>query len=505
MPTIKIIDKRPEKKLKVAAYCRVSTSDADQLASLDNQKKHYEEFIKAHSEWAFVGVYSDDGISGRSINGRDGFKTLISDAMVGKIDFILTKSISRFARNTLDCLETVRTLAVKGIYVKFEQDNINTKDMDAELYMSVVSALAENESKSLSENIKWGIQKRFQDGTYKMVSPPYGYIYEEGVIKLDNEKAEIVKKIFTCGLDGLGGYAIAKKLNELSIPSPRGKKWDASTVKRIQNNIFYTGNIIFQSTYIGSDGKRHKNKNNVDAYYCEKHHDAIISQEVFDRLQKLAELREEAKEAPTKYKKRYAFSGKVCCGECNSVLRHKIQHTGDIKYPLLACPEHIRDKSKCSMKAIKEAALKDAFCTMVNKLICIKNRVLKTMLSDLSNTEIPHCENNESELDRLNSQEALLLEMQAKHNLSSSVILPELIKISKARDKIRVGENIRSKVDRKTALRELIGICDKKGVQKEFSDNIFTAIVDRVVVLSKKEIIFELKCGLRLRERLVRA
>ena len=503
MPTIKIIDKRPEKKIKVAAYCRVSTSDADQLASLDNQKKHYEELIKAHSEWAFVGVYSDDGISGRSINGRDGFKTLISDAMAGKIDFILTKSISRFARNTLDCLETVRKLAVKGIYVKFEQDNINTKDMDAELYMSVVSALAENESRSLSENVKWGIQKRFQDGTYKMVSPPYGYIYEDGVIKMDIEKAEIVKKIFTWGLEGLGGYVIAKKLNNLSIPSPRGKRWGASTVKRIQNNIFYTGNIIFQSTYIGSDGKRHKNKNNVDAYYCEEHHDAIISQEEFERLQKLAELWKD--DDPSKYKKRYAFSSKVYCGECNSVLRHKIQHTYNLKYPLLACPKHIRDKTKCSMKAIKEAALKDAFCTMVNKLICINNRVLKTMFIELSNTEIPQCENNESELDRLNSQEAVLLEMQAKHNLSSSVILPELIKISKARDKIRIAENSSNIVDRKVALRELISICDKEDVQKEFSDSIFTAIVDRVVVLSKKEIVFELKCGLRLKERLVRA
>ena len=142
---------------------------------------------------------------------------------------------------------------------------------------------------------------------------------------------------------------------------------------------------------------------------------------------------------------------------------------------------------------------------MVNKLICINNRVLKTMFIELSNTEIPHCENNESELDRLNSQEAVLLEMQAKYNLSSSVILPELIKISKARDKIRIAENSSNIVDRKAALRELISICDKEDVQKEFSDSIFTAIVDRVVVLSKKEIVFELKCGLRLKERLVRA
>ena len=232
----------------------------------------------------------------------------------------------------------------------------------------------------------------------------------------------------TC--DGFQRYVIAKKLNELSIPSPRGKRWDAQAVKRILCNIFYTGNIIFQSTYIAEDGKRHKNKNNVDAYYCEEHHDAIISQEVFDKIQKLFALREKTTDY-SKFYRRYASSGKIFCGECNTSMKHKIQNTGDLHYPLFACPKHISDKTACSMKAIKEAALKDAFCTMVNKLICIKNRVLKSMLNELNSTEIPQSENIESELDRLNSQEAALLEMQAKHNISSSVILPELIKLSR--------------------------------------------------------------------------
>lgn len=229
MPTIKIIDKKPAKRLKVAAYCRVSTSDTEQLASLDNQKKHYEKFIKANPEWEFAGVYSDDGISGRSADKRKAFQQLISDAMDGKIDYIFTKSISRFARNTIDCLDTARKLAAKGVYITFEQDNISTRDMNTELYMSIVSALAENESRSLSENVKWGIQKRFQDGSYKIVSPPYGYIYNKGNIETDVDKAQIVRKIFNWGLEGIGGYAITRKLNEAGISSPRGKKWNADS------------------------------------------------------------------------------------------------------------------------------------------------------------------------------------------------------------------------------------------------------------------------------------
>lgn len=204
MPTIKIIDKKPVKRLKVAAYCRVSTSDADQLASLDNQKKHYEEYIKSNPEWEFVGVYSDAGISGRSAEKRKAFKQLVSDALDGRIDYILTKSISRFARNAIDCLDTARKLAAKGIYITFEQENICTRNMNTELYMSIVSALAENESRSLSENVRWGIQKRFQDGTYKIVSTAYAYYYQDGNIKVDRDKAETVRQIFSWALEGLG-------------------------------------------------------------------------------------------------------------------------------------------------------------------------------------------------------------------------------------------------------------------------------------------------------------
>ena len=505
VPTIKIIDKRLARRVKVAAYCRVSTSDADQLASLDNQKKHYADYISANPEWEFVGVYSDDGISGRSINRRMGFQGMVCDALEGKIDLILTKSISRFARNTVDCLKTARQLAAKGIYIRFEQDNIDTRNMDTELYMSIVSALAENESKSMSENIKWGIQKRFQDGTYKMVSPPYGYKYNDGNIEIDEDKAAIVRQIFSWGLEGLGGCVIARRLNEKGIPSPRGKKWGFSTINKLQRNLFYTGDVIFQSTCIGPDGKRHKNSNNVEAYYCAEHHEAIIPKDVFEKLKHIIALREKGPENKAKFKNRYVYSGKVFCGKCLSTLKHKIQHTGDKEYPLLACPRHISDKDKCSQKAVKEAAFKDAFCTMINKLICVRNRVLKPLLQEMKNTRATVDSNAEAEMDKLDTQKKMLLEMQKKHSISCAVILPELQKINEAKNKLTALQMLVNPVNRVSALKELINICDSTEPLEEFSDDIFSATVEKTIILSKKEIVFALKCGLKLKERLVRA
>ena len=505
MPTIKIIDKKPAKRLKVAAYCRVSTSDTDQLASLDNQKKHYEKFIKANPDWEFAGVYSDDGITGRSADKRKAFQQLINDAMDGKIDYIFTKSISRFARNTIDCLDTARKLAAKGVYITFEQDNISTRDMNTELYMSIVSALAENESRSLSENVKWGIQKRFQDGSYKIVSPPYGYIYNKGNIETDADKAQVVRQIFSWGLEGIGGYAITRKLNEAGIPSPRGKKWNASTVNGILRNRFYTGDVIFQSTFIASDGRRRKNDSIVDSYLCEDHHEAIISLKIYEKVQQAMNFMAKESIDREKSAKRYVYSGKIYCNECHSFFRHKIQHTGDKAYPILACPNHIRDKTQCSMKAVKEAAFKDAFCTMVNKLMYVKNRLLKPLLEELNDSIQPCIENSNKELERLEAQENMLHEMMERHDISSSVILPELIKIEAAKEKLRKAEMVYSNDNRKGALRELIGILEREPLQTEFSEHIFSSIVNKAAIVSKKQIVFELKCGLKLKERLVRA
>ncbi|MGB4626347.1 MAG: recombinase family protein, partial [Erysipelotrichaceae bacterium] len=174
-------------KLKVAAYARVSTSSEEQLLSLENQKLHYEQRILANSKWEFVEMYFDEGISGTKIDKRDGLKRLLQDCENGKVDFILTKSISRFSRNALDFLEMVRKLIDLNIFIEFEKENINTQTMDGELMLSILSSLAESESRSLSQNTKWGIEKRFQNGTYKIGYPPFGYDWVDSVMVINKE------------------------------------------------------------------------------------------------------------------------------------------------------------------------------------------------------------------------------------------------------------------------------------------------------------------------------
>ena len=248
-----------KKKIKVAAYCRVSTASDEQIISLEAQKAHYEEYIRANDEWEYVGLYYDEGITGTKKDGRAGLLSMIDDCEDGKIEFIITKSISRFARNTTDCLEMVRSLTDLGISIYFEKENINTGSMESELMLSILSSLAESESVSISENEKWSIRKRFENGTFIIAYPPYGYENVDGEMKVIPEQAEIVKEIYASCLSGKSTHAIAKELNERGIRTKKNGKWGAGSVNGILTNEKYTGDVIFQKTYSDSSFNRHRN------------------------------------------------------------------------------------------------------------------------------------------------------------------------------------------------------------------------------------------------------
>ena len=280
-----------KRKLRVAAYARVSTNSDDQLVSLKAQKEHYESYIKLNPEWEFAGLYYDEGLSGTKKYNRTGLLDMIADAEQGKIDFILTKSISRFARNTTDCLEMVRRLIDVGVFIQFEKENINTGSMESELMLSILSGLAESESVSISQNSKWAIQKHFINGTFIISYPPYGYINADGKMEVVPEEAEIVRTIFNEYINGKGEFLIAKELNERGIPSKRGTIWHPSTVQGVLKNEKYTGDVIFQKTYTDSNFNRHINYGEENQYLLENHHEAIISHEDFDKAQHVMEQR----------------------------------------------------------------------------------------------------------------------------------------------------------------------------------------------------------------------
>lgn len=223
-------------KLKVAAYCRVSTGNNAQLESLETQKAHYESYIHSRNDWDLAGIYFDEGISGTKKEKRTGLLQMLSDCECKLIDYIVTKSISRFARNTADCLELVRRLLDMGIPIYFEKENLNTGSMESELMLSILSSLAEGESTSISENNKWSTQKRFQKGTYVISYPPYGYDNVNGEMVVVPEQAHIVKSIFASVLAGKGTDKIAKELNAQQIPTKKSGHWTASTVRGILSN-----------------------------------------------------------------------------------------------------------------------------------------------------------------------------------------------------------------------------------------------------------------------------
>lgn len=258
--------------------------------------------------------------------------------------------------------------------------------MESELFLSILSSMAEGESASISENNKWSIKKRFLDGTYKLGYVPYGYRWKNGEILIDPAQAEIVKRIFRELLSGKGTEAIAKELNQEQVPTKKGGRWTSTSIRDIIRNEKYTGDCIFQKTYTDSNFNRHKNDGHLDQYYVPDHHEAIISHEDFEAAAALIEQRASEKgikKGNAKYQQRYAFSGKIICGECGNTFRRRIHSNTYGKYAAWVCNTHLEDTSRCSMLYIRDDDLKLAFTTMINKLVYCRKLVLKSYLKAL--------------------------------------------------------------------------------------------------------------------------
>ena len=503
-----------KKKLKVAAYCRVSTASDEQLISLEAQKAHYENHIRANDEWEYVGLYYDEGITGTKKDVRAGLLSMIADCEDGKIEFIITKSISRFARNTTDCLEMVRKLTDLGISIFFEKENINTGSMESELMLSILSSLAESESVSISENSKWSVQKRFQNGTYIISYPPYGYANIDGEMVIVPEQAEVVKQIFTDTLAGKSTHAIAKELNELGVKSKKGSKWTAGTVNAIIRNEKYTGDVIFQKTYTDSSFNRHTNYGEQDQYLCTAHHEAIISHEVFNKANEAMSQRGKEKgngENTQRYQNRYGFSGKIRCGECGSVFKRRIHNKPSGNYVAWCCTHHIEDKYSCSMKYITDDSIKVAFLTMMNKLIFSHQVVLRPLLRSLQGLDdkdrLLQIQEYETKLEKNMEQRQVLTSLMASGILEPALFNSENNTLIQEKEMLETEKNKlmhsvsgdRTKFD---ALEKLIKYVSGSEMLKEYEDEVFLAHVDKITVVSREEIIFLLKCGLELRERM---
>jgi len=502
-------------KIRVAAYCRVSTDSDEQLDSLETQKSHYEQIISKNPIWTLAGIYYDKGITGTSMDKRPDLLRLIADCENKQIDMIITKSISRFARNTADCLELIRKLMKLRVFVVFEKEEINTGLMDSELLLTILSSLAENESVSISKNTKWSIKSRFQNGTYKISAPPFGYDVVEGKLVVNEPQADIVRLIFSEILAGKSTYRITKDLNQRGILSRKGRPWAVATIREMVSNERYIGDAIFQKTFRDENYVKRRNRSNIEQYHYRDHHEAIISKEVFDAAQVLIAQRAKesgADQSPEKYKNRYPFSSKIICGQCGGTFKRQIQSHSN-RPVSWCCHTHLTDVQKCSMKFILNDDFEFAFVTMMNKLIFGNQAILKPLLASLRSVKSEDGQASVQEIDQKleenAEQQKVLVGLLTKGYLgpanyrkSNNDLIQEAEHLKRYKESlINILDNGSQHI-RKVG--ELLQFTTKADMLTQFDGDLFSRFVKRIVVQSRTEISFELECGLTLSERLVK-
>ena len=402
---------------RVAAYARVSTESEEQATSYDAQIDYYTQYIKAHEDWEFVRVYPDDGISGLSTKGRSHFNEMVDDALAGKIDLIITKSVSRFARNTVDSLTTIRKLKDVGCEVYFEKENIWTFDGKGELLLTIMSSLAQEESRSISENVTWGQRKRFADGK---VSMPYKHFLgyrkgPDGLPEIVPEQAETVRYIYDLFMSGKTTTAIAKQLTAEGILTPAGKPtWGSRTVESILTNEKYRGDARLQKKFTVDFLKKKMkvNEGEVPQYYVENSHPAIIDPLLFERVQEEIARR---KALGRSYSGKSVFSSRLICGDCGHYLGSKVWNsTNKYRRVIWQCNNKFKGECKCGTPHLSEETIKEKFLEAYNQLLPDRERLIEDCR--LMQSVLTNC----ADLDR--EMQGLLQELDVVEELTKRCV-----------------------------------------------------------------------------------
>ena len=423
---------------------------------------------------------------------------------------------SNGARNTTDCLELVRRLSDIGVYILFEKENINTGDMDSELILTVLSGLAESESFSISENNKWSVKHRFQNGTFKLSCPPYGFDCIDGSL-VPNQQSEVVKRIFAETLAGAGTGVIASGLSADGIKPRRGVKWASCTIKGILVNEKYVGDVLMQKTFTGDNYKKHNNCGERDQYYLSDVHEAIIDRDEFERVGLLIAQRGKEKgiiKDTTKYNNRYAFSGKIVCSECDGTFKRRTHSQNkNQKYTAWCCSTHIDDSASCSMLFIRETQIQSAFVTLMNKLYAGRNIVLKPLIQSLKSLDTNNLLEKVTRLENLIEENIerrnVLSTLSAKGYIDAAIFNKQNnelkteatnLKEQKSAITLAVSEEQSALSKSEKLFRHL----NKTGPVEHFNKDLFLEFVEKVVVFSPTEIGFKLYCGICLKEEVKR-
>ena len=491
--------------VRTAAYARVSSSSEDQLNSFAAQIRYYTELLKDSTDAVFVDMYADEGISGTSAAKRTEFQRLMSDCRKGKIDRILVKSISRFARNTKDSLEAVRELKTLGISVYFEKEDIDTGEVSSEMMLAIYSQFAQEESMSISRNCRMGVHKRMMDGTYRTASTPFGYDYVDGELKINPTRAEIVKQIFDWYVSGIGMNEIAMRLNSRGV---RDEVWRHGTIRCILTNEKYIGDTLLQKRYTTDTlpFKAVRNRGEREQYYVKGTHEPIIEKTIFDNAQRMLAERNK----PSGLSKEHSpFSKKIVCGNCGNTFRRK-PRKGCVCW---VCRKHDESAENCNIRQIRETEFQSAFVRLWNKLQAHYKAILTPMLRQLEtlsereksgNTQLAELR---KEISEIKQQTYLLTILNSQGTLDGAYFTVRTQELD--RKLLTAQKQLRTTLDDKDGerldeLRKLIGIFERAEQIDEFDEIKFGLIVEKITVLSESEIRFDLIGGIGFTERIVR-
>ncbi len=491
---------------KVAAYARVSTDHEEQESSFEAQCAYYANYIKSRPDWEYAGMYADEGISGLSTKHRDGFNRMVKDALDGKIDLILTKSVSRFARNVVDSLSAIRELKARGTEVYFEKENIWTFDGKGELLISIMSSLSQEESRSISENVKWGHRKKFESGRYSLTYSHFlGYDKgEDGNLVINEEQAPIVRRIYSDFLLGLSVSAIARKLTDERIPTPAGKeKWSASTVRSILRNEKYEGSALLQKTFTADflTKKTVKNQGELPQYFIEEDHEAIIDPAQFALVQEILADPDAGRRGSS------IFAGRIRCGACGSWYGPKVWHSTDpYRRVVWQCSGKYRDRKRCGTPHLTGEQIRQTFIRAMNKRIADRSfylTELRSVAAALCDTSAPETERRTLDEKAAGADDAVIRvtaenagaaqDESKKHDAPASSCHGTEARRRAAASQI---EAMRARLGKMMRFIQRIEAAD--GLITEFSPALWAAMVDAVTV-EEEGMVFTFTDGTEIR------
>ena len=498
-------------KLRVAAYCSVSTDTDEQATSYDAQIEHYTEYIEKHPGWELAGIYADDGISGTNTKKREEFNRLIEDCMAGRVDMVVTKSISRFARNTLDCLKYIRQLKDKNIAVFFEKEAINTLDAKGEVLLTIMASLAQQESQSLSQNVRLGLQYRYQQGKVQVCANRFlGYDKDEdGNLVINPVEAEVVKRIYREYLSGKSYYQIGQELSADGIRTAAGSDyWLASTLKKILTNEKYIGDALLQKTITTDflNKKRVVNKGIVPQYYVEGSHEAIIPRDIFMQVQEEMLRRARLQTGTGKrrtYSGKYALSHHVYCGHCGDIFRRSQWFIRTERLPVWRCVSRLeKNKSDvdCPSRTLYERDLHAAVVTAINQVIAQKDEFLPGMRLAIENalghTNSAQIAEIDAKLEAL--QKELLKKANAKQGFDS--LADEIETLREDKQALLLEDSNHAAMRQR--LDELEAFLDGQTTEvTDYDEGLVRRLIERITVFDD-HLIFEFKTGLETEVRM---